>query len=67
MPKKRILTIHRLIVIQRQRIDYCDDLQFTMQKIIVLGYGKYETISNFYLNKIIHFETLIQYFFMGKN
>lgn len=43
--------------------------QFTMQKTIVLGYGKYETISNSYLNKIIRFETLItaiQYFSWAK-
>jgi glycosyltransferase involved in cell wall biosynthesis len=39
--------------------------RFTMQKTIVLGYGKYDTIPNSYLNKIIRFETLltaIQYF-----
>jgi glycosyltransferase involved in cell wall biosynthesis len=39
--------------------------QFTMQKTIVLGYGKYEKISNSFLNKTIRFETLltaIQYF-----
>jgi glycosyltransferase involved in cell wall biosynthesis len=39
--------------------------QFTMQKTIVLGYGKYEKIANSFLNKIIRFETLltaIQYF-----
>jgi glycosyltransferase involved in cell wall biosynthesis len=43
--------------------------QFTMQKTIVLGYGKYETISNSYLNKVIRFETLItaiQYFSWAK-
>jgi len=43
--------------------------QFTMQKTIVLGYGKYETIANSYLNKIIRFETLItaiQYFSWAK-
>ncbi len=39
--------------------------QFTMQKTIVLGYGKYEKVANSFLNKIIRFETLltaIQYF-----
>ncbi|MDD2675222.1 MAG: glycosyltransferase [Flavobacterium sp.] len=43
--------------------------QFTMQKTIVLGYGKYEKISNSFLNKIIRFETLltaIQYFSWAK-
>ena len=43
--------------------------QFTMQKTIVLGYGKYEKIPNSFLNKIIRFETLltaIQYFSWAK-
>jgi glycosyltransferase involved in cell wall biosynthesis len=43
--------------------------QFTMQKTIVLGYGKYEKIANSFLNKIIRFETLltaIQYFSWAK-
>lgn len=43
--------------------------QITMQKTIVLGYGKYETIANSYLNKVIRFETLItaiQYFSWAK-
>ncbi len=43
--------------------------QFTMQKTIVLGYGKYENIPNSFLNKIIRFETLltaIQYFSWAK-
>jgi glycosyltransferase involved in cell wall biosynthesis len=43
--------------------------QFTMQKTIVLGYGKYEKIRNSFLNKIIRFETLltaIQYFSWAK-
>jgi glycosyltransferase involved in cell wall biosynthesis len=43
--------------------------QFTMQKTIVLGYGKYEKISKSFLNKIIRFETLltaIQYFSWAK-
>ena len=44
--------------------------QFTMQKTIVLGYGKYEKIANSFLNKIIRFETLltaIQYFSWAKS
>ncbi len=43
--------------------------QFTMQKTIVLGYGKHEKIANSFLNKIIRFETLltaIQYFSWAK-
>ena len=43
--------------------------QFTMQKTIVLGYGKYEKIPNSFLNKIIRFETLLtatQYFSWAK-
>lgn len=43
--------------------------QFTMQKTIVLGYGKYEKIAKSFLNKIIRFETLltaIQYFSWAK-
>jgi glycosyltransferase involved in cell wall biosynthesis len=43
--------------------------QFTMQKTIVLGYGKYDKIPNSFLNKIIRFETLftaIQYFSWAK-
>ena len=43
--------------------------QFTMQKTIVLGYGKYKKIPNSFLNKIIRFETLltaIQYFSWAK-
>ena len=43
--------------------------QFTMQKTIVLGYGKYEKIANSFLNKIIRFEnvlTTIQYFSWAK-
>ncbi|MBP4140365.1 glycosyltransferase [Flavobacterium sp. P4023] len=43
--------------------------QFTAQKTIVLGYGKYEKINNSFLNKIIRFETLltaIQYFSWAK-
>ena len=43
--------------------------QFTTQKTIVLGYGKYEKIANSFLNKIIRFETLltaIQYFSWAK-
>ena len=43
--------------------------QFTMQKTIVLGYGKYEKIANSFLNKIIRFETLltaVQYFSWAK-
>lgn len=43
--------------------------QFTMQKTIVLGYGKYEKIPNSFLNKIIRYETLltaIQYFSWAK-
>lgn len=43
--------------------------QFTMQKTIVLGYGKYEKVANSFLNKIIRFETLltaIQYFSWAK-
>ncbi len=43
--------------------------QFTMQKTIVLGYGKYEKIPNSFLNKTIRFETLltaIQYFSWAK-
>ncbi|MFV8370237.1 glycosyltransferase [Flavobacterium sp. LB2R40] len=43
--------------------------QFTMQKTIVLGYGKYEKIANSFLNKLIRFETLltaIQYFSWAK-
>lgn len=43
--------------------------QFTMQKTIVLGYGKYAKIPNSFLNKIIRFETLltaIQYFSWAK-
>lgn len=43
--------------------------QFTMQKTIVLGYGKYEKINKSFLNKIIRFETLltaIQYFSWAK-
>ena len=44
--------------------------QFTMQKTIVLGYGKYEKIAHSFLNKIIRFETLltaIQYFSWAKS
>jgi glycosyltransferase involved in cell wall biosynthesis len=43
--------------------------QFTMQKTIVLGYGKYEKVANSFLNKIIRFETLLtamQYFSWAK-
>ncbi|WP_338647624.1 glycosyltransferase [Flavobacterium sp. KS-LB2] len=43
--------------------------QFTMQKTIVLGYGKHEKIPNSFLNKIIRYETLltaIQYFSWAK-
>ncbi|WP_158727676.1 MULTISPECIES: glycosyltransferase [unclassified Flavobacterium] len=43
--------------------------QFTMQKTIVLGYGKYERITNSFLNKIIRYETLltaVQYFSWAK-
>ncbi len=43
--------------------------QFTMQKTIVLGYGKYERISGSFLNKLIRFETLltaVQYFSWAK-
>ncbi|SHF79829.1 Glycosyltransferase, catalytic subunit of cellulose synthase and poly-beta-1,6-N-acetylglucosamine synthase [Flavobacterium segetis] len=43
--------------------------QFTMQKTIVLGYGKYEKITNSFFNKIVRFETLltaIQYFSWAK-
>ena len=43
--------------------------QFTMQKTIVLGYGKYEKVPNSFLNKIIRYETLltaIQYFSWAK-
>ncbi len=43
--------------------------QFTMQKTIVLGYGKYEKIPNSFLNKIIRYETLltaVQYFSWAK-
>jgi glycosyltransferase involved in cell wall biosynthesis len=43
--------------------------QFTMQKTIVLGYGKYEKITNSFLNKIIRFEnvlTTINYFSWAK-
>lgn len=43
--------------------------QFTMQKTIVLGYGKYEKIANSFLNKIIRFENVlntIQYFSWAK-
>ncbi|OYQ38604.1 glycosyltransferase [Flavobacterium aurantiibacter] len=39
--------------------------QFTMQKTIVLGYGKYRKIPNSFLNKLIRYETLlaaVQYF-----
>ena len=39
--------------------------QFTNQKSIILGYGRYEKINNSFLNKIIRFETLLtalQYF-----
>lgn len=38
---------------------------FTMQKTIVLGYGKYRKIPNSFLNKLVRFETLlaaVQYF-----
>ena len=43
--------------------------QFTMQKTIVLGYGKYEKIAHSFLNKIIRFEnvlTTINYFSWAK-
>lgn len=43
--------------------------QFTMQKTIVLGYGKYEKMANSFLNKIIRFEnvlTTINYFSWAK-
>lgn len=43
--------------------------KFTMQKTIVLGYGKYEKIPNSFLNKLIRFETMltaIQYFSWAK-
>ena len=43
--------------------------QFTMQKTIVLGYGKYEKIANSFINKIIRFENVlntIQYFSWAK-
>ena len=43
--------------------------QFSMQKTIVVGYGKYEKIPNSFLNKIIRYETLltaIQYFSWAK-
>ncbi|MFV8353530.1 glycosyltransferase [Flavobacterium sp. XS2P14] len=43
--------------------------QFTMQKTIVLGYGKYEKIPNSFLNKVIRYETLltaVQYFSWAK-
>lgn len=43
--------------------------QFSKEKTIVLGYGKYEKIKNSFLNKIIRFETLltaIQYFSWAK-
>ncbi|MFM1753971.1 MAG: hypothetical protein RLZZ236_910 [Bacteroidota bacterium] len=33
--------------------------QFTLQKTIVLGYGKYEKIANSFLNKIIRFENVL--------
>lgn len=33
--------------------------QFTMQKTIVLGYGKYEKIAKSFLNKIIRFENVL--------
>jgi len=42
---------------------------FTMQKTIVLGYGKYEKIAGSFLNKIIRFETMltaVQYFSWAK-
>lgn len=44
--------------------------QFTEQKTIVLGYGKYEKIANSFLNKLIRFETLltaVQYFSWAKS
>ena len=44
--------------------------QFTKQKTIVLGYGKYEKIAGSFLNKIIRFETLltaVQYFSWAKS
>lgn len=43
--------------------------QFTMQKTIVLGYGKYEKIAGSFLNKIIRYETMltaVQYFSWAK-
>ena len=43
--------------------------QFTTQKTIVLGYGKYEKVSYSFLNKIIRFENLlntVQYFSWSK-
>jgi glycosyltransferase involved in cell wall biosynthesis len=43
--------------------------QFTQQKTIILGYGRYEKITNSFLNKIIRFETLLtalQYFSWAK-
>ncbi|WP_348798789.1 glycosyltransferase [Flavobacterium adhaerens] len=43
--------------------------QFTREKTIVLGYGKYEKIANSFLNKIIRYETLltaVQYFSWAK-
>jgi len=51
--------------------DWIKDMtsQFTLQKTIVLGYGKYEKITNSFLNKIIRFETMltaVQYFSWAK-
>lgn len=51
--------------------DWIKDMtsQFTLQKTIVLGYGKYEKIANSFLNKIIRFETMltaVQYFSWAK-
>jgi len=43
--------------------------QFTKDKVIVLGYGKYQKVKNSFLNKLIRFETLqtaVQYFSYAK-
>jgi glycosyltransferase involved in cell wall biosynthesis len=43
--------------------------QFSKQKTIVLGYGKYEKVANSFVNKIIRFENVvntIQYFSWAK-
>jgi hypothetical protein len=43
--------------------------QFTMQKTIVLGYGKYEKNTEFIPEQIIRYETLLTQFniFHGQN